>query len=60
MLAFCLDRVGDENVMFAIDFPYEDSAPAVSFLNDALLTERRRGLVSHANAERFFHIPAAQ
>jgi hypothetical protein len=31
----------------------------VKFLNDALLTERRRDLVSHANAERFFHIPAA-
>jgi 5-carboxyvanillate decarboxylase len=59
VLAFCLDRVGEENVMFAIDYPYEDSAHAVKFLNDAPLTERRRELVSHSNAERFFRIPPA-
>ena len=45
--------------MFAIDYPYEDSAHAVKFLNDAPLTERRRELDSHSNAERFFRIPPA-
>jgi 5-carboxyvanillate decarboxylase len=58
VLEFCLDRIGEENVMFAIDYPYEDSAHAVKFLQDAALTDRRRALVSHENAQRFFRIPA--
>jgi predicted TIM-barrel fold metal-dependent hydrolase len=42
--------------MFAIDYPYEDSATAVDFLNSTPLTEKQRVLVSHANAERLFRI----
>jgi len=57
-LAFCLDRLGEDNIMFAIDFPYEDSGAATAFLRDARLTEPQRAKISHRNAERLFRVPA--
>lgn len=56
VLAFVIGKLGVENVMFAIDYPYEDSATATKFLADAPLTEEQRALVSHGNAERLFRI----
>lgn len=59
VLAFCIHKLGEENVMFAIDYPYEDSKTAVQFLKSATLTDRQRTLISHGNAERLFRIPPA-
>lgn len=56
VLAFCLSRLGEDDIMFAIDYPYEDSAPAAAFLRDADLTDSQRAKISHGNAERLFHI----
>jgi predicted TIM-barrel fold metal-dependent hydrolase len=44
------------NIMFAIDFPYEDSKHSVKFLMDAPITANQRSKISHENAERFFSI----
>jgi 5-carboxyvanillate decarboxylase len=55
-LAFCLERLGEDNIMFAIDYPYEDSASATKFLRTADLSESQRAKISHANAERLFKI----
>lgn len=59
VLAFCIEKIGEENVMFAIDYPYEDSAHAMDFLNSAPLTPRQRALFSHQNAASFFRLPPA-
>jgi 5-carboxyvanillate decarboxylase len=59
VLEFCLHRLGEDNIMFAIGYPYEDSAPATAFLRDADLTEAQRSKVSHGNAERLFNIKGA-
>lgn len=56
VLAFCIAKLGAENVMFAIDYPYEDSSTATKFLAGAPLTPKQRELVSHSNAERLFRI----
>ena len=56
VLAFVIGKLSVENVMFAIDYPYEDSATATSFLAAAFLTDEQRALVSHGNAERLFRI----
>jgi 5-carboxyvanillate decarboxylase len=48
--------VGEDNVMFAIDFPYEDPAAAVAFLRDAPLTDDQRTAIGHRTAERVFRI----
>ena len=56
VLAFVIGKLGAENVMFAIDYPYEDSVTATKFLADAPLSYDQRTLVSHRNAERLFRI----
>ncbi|HUA05546.1 MAG TPA: amidohydrolase family protein [Solirubrobacteraceae bacterium] len=58
-LAFCLERLGEDNVMFAIDYPYEDSSAATEFLRTADLTDSQRAKISHANAERVFGIASS-
>jgi 5-carboxyvanillate decarboxylase len=52
VLRFTLSKLGDKNVMFAIDYPYEDSNQATRFLSEAALTNDQRALGSHSNAER--------
>ncbi|MBV8698977.1 MAG: amidohydrolase [Bradyrhizobium sp.] len=51
-LRLSIDVLGAERILFAADYPYEDDAEAVRFLDGAVLTERERELVSHENAER--------
>ena len=55
-LSFCIKRMGAENIMFAIDYPYEDSATATMFLAGAPLSGGQRALISHRNAERLFRV----
>ncbi|WP_431980545.1 amidohydrolase family protein [Streptomyces qinglanensis] len=52
LTAVCADRV-----MFAIDTPYEDTDDAIAFLDHAPLTDTQRAAISHATAERVFHLP---
>ncbi|WP_328607024.1 amidohydrolase family protein [Amycolatopsis sp. NBC_00345] len=56
VLGLALRAVGADNVMFAIDFPYEDPAAAVAFLRDAPLTDEQRTAIGHRTAERVFRI----
>jgi 5-carboxyvanillate decarboxylase len=56
VLAFCITKLGAKNIMFAIDYPYEDSATATRFLADAPITPEQRALISHSNAEHWFRI----
>jgi 5-carboxyvanillate decarboxylase len=53
-LRLSIDVLGAERILFAADFPYEDDAEAVRFLDGATLTQHERDLISHANAERLF------
>jgi 5-carboxyvanillate decarboxylase len=57
-LRFCLERLGEDNILFAIDYPYEDSAAATQFLRSAAIPESARVKIAHANAERWFSLPA--
>ena len=54
VLRFCIDKIGIENVMWAIDYPYQPTAPAVAFLESAPLSDQERERVAHGNAERIF------
>ncbi|QYN33842.1 amidohydrolase family protein [Pseudonocardia sp. DSM 110487] len=59
-LQYCVTKVGAEHVLFAIDYPYEDSSVATEFLAKADLDDEQRALISHRNAERLFRVrPAA-
>ncbi|WP_036475198.1 amidohydrolase family protein [Mycobacterium sp. URHD0025] len=56
VLDLALDAVGDDNIMFAVDTPYEDTATAVRFLRDAPLTDTQRINIAHRTAERVFGV----
>jgi 5-carboxyvanillate decarboxylase len=58
VLRFCIDKIGIENVMWAIDYPYQPTAPAVAFLESAPLSGDERERVAHGNAERIFRLSA--
>jgi len=56
VLDLVIKSAGIENVMWAIDYPYENSLDAVSFLTGAKLTGDQRASIFHRNAERIFRL----
>lgn len=58
-LRYSIERMGIDNVMWAIDYPYQPMEPAVKFIDDFECTDEERHALCHGNAERIFHIPAA-
>jgi 2,3-dihydroxybenzoate decarboxylase/5-carboxyvanillate decarboxylase len=55
-LQYSIDMLGAENVMWAIDYPYQPTAPAVKFMDEAPLDAATKALVYGENAARLFHI----
>ena len=55
-LDFSIKALGIDNVMWAIDYPYQPSAPAVKWMDAAPVTDDQREKLYHGNAERVFHI----
>ncbi|WP_144764965.1 amidohydrolase family protein [Curtobacterium sp. 9128] len=56
VLEFALAAAGEDNVMFAIDAPYEDPGTAIALLREARLDDDQLAYVSHRTAERVFNI----
>jgi 5-carboxyvanillate decarboxylase len=57
VLHFCIEAVGADNIMFAIDYPYQTTEGAVRFLDEAEISDEDRRKIYHRNAERIFGIP---
>jgi len=57
-LRYSIDRIGVDSVMWAIDYPYQPTTPAVAFIESAPLPDADKQKVAHGNAERIFHISA--
>jgi 2,3-dihydroxybenzoate decarboxylase/5-carboxyvanillate decarboxylase len=55
-LKYSLDMLGDDNVMWAIDYPYQPMEPAVRFMETAPIGEAVRAKVFGATAARIFHV----
>jgi len=47
---------GADNVLWALDYPYQPSAPAVKFMDDAPISDADKAKIYGKNAERIFHI----
>ena len=60
VLRFCIEAVGADNIMFAIDYPYQTTEAAVSFLDQAEISDSDRRKIYHRNAERIFGIPSCE
>ena len=58
-LDFCLRMFGEDRIMFAIDYPYEQSEEAVDFIRAAPLSPEQMRKITHANAEALFGIASA-
>ena len=57
-LKYCHEVLGPDNIMFAIDYPYQETEGAANFMNTAPLPEADLEKITHGNAERIFHIKA--
>jgi 5-carboxyvanillate decarboxylase len=55
-LRLSLDVLGVERILFAADFPYEDDAEAVRFMDGAKITEDERQRIYETNAVRIFKL----
>jgi 5-carboxyvanillate decarboxylase len=51
-----IKAIGADNIMWAIDYPYQPMGPAVKFLDEAAMSDGDREKIYHRNAERVFHI----
>jgi predicted TIM-barrel fold metal-dependent hydrolase len=55
-LRYCIDKIGVDRIMWAIDYPYQPTSPSVSFLESAPLSSVEREKIAYKNAERIFSI----
>src|SRR5262249_38135001 len=55
-LQYSIKVLGVEKVMWAIDYPYQPTAPAVAFMDSVDMPDTDKELVYHGNAERIFGI----
>ena len=55
-LRFCIDKIGADHIMWAIDYPYQPTGPAVAFIESAPMSEVQREQIAYKNAERIFRI----
>jgi 5-carboxyvanillate decarboxylase len=58
-LQFAHRTVGADNILFAIDYPYERTEDAVRFIRSAPLSAEDMSRIAHRNAERIFGITKA-
>ena len=55
-LEFCRQMFGDDRILFAIDYPFEQTAEAVDFIRAAPISPDAMRKITHENAERLFRI----
>lgn len=55
-LKYSVEVLGPENVMWAIDYPYQPTTPAVQFMRTAPLAEDVKAPIAGGNAARIFRI----
>jgi predicted TIM-barrel fold metal-dependent hydrolase len=57
-LELCIKVLGADRIMWAIDYPYQETAEATRWLDDAPLADEDKAKIFHRNAEQVFKIPA--
>ncbi len=56
VLKAVIDILGSDNVLFATDYPFEDTGQAVNFIDNAPISENDRAKICHLNAEKVFSL----
>lgn len=57
-LQLCIEVLGIDNIMWAVDYPYQETLEATCWLNDAPVSDAEKEKLFHGNAERIFKISA--
>jgi predicted TIM-barrel fold metal-dependent hydrolase len=55
-LACSIAEMGVDRIMFAVDYPYNDSTEAVQFIRSAALGKAEKQKIFHANADRLLRL----
>ncbi|WP_158935596.1 amidohydrolase family protein [Burkholderia sp. S171] len=55
-LECAIKAVGAENVIWAVDYPYQPMSAGVAFMDNVMISEADREAIYHQNARRVFHI----
>ncbi len=55
-LAAAIATIGEDNILFSVDYPYEDSNAAAAFIENAPLSEASRAKICSGNARRLLHL----
>jgi 2,3-dihydroxybenzoate decarboxylase len=55
-LRCALDAMGEDNVMFSVDYPFEKTELAAQFIEQAKISENERNKVAFENAKRILHL----
>jgi len=59
VLKYCCEALGADNVIYAIDYPYQESVESANFMNSAPLPEEDMEKITHGTSEKLFHISPA-
>jgi 2,3-dihydroxybenzoate decarboxylase len=51
-LLCALAEMGDDRVLFSVDYPYEEAKGASEWIDRAPITDEQREKICHRNAER--------
>jgi predicted TIM-barrel fold metal-dependent hydrolase len=51
-----LQALGADNILFAVDWPFEPNTTAVHFLNRLPISDLEREKIAHLNAERLLRM----
>jgi 5-carboxyvanillate decarboxylase len=57
-LELCIKVLGADRIMWAVDYPYQETVEATKWLDDAPLADDDKAKIFHRNAEKVFKIPA--
>ncbi|MBY8825726.1 amidohydrolase family protein [Sphingomonas colocasiae] len=57
-LKFCLEVLGADRMMFAVDYPFEDTGFMVDRMDKAAISDEDRATIYHRTAERIFRLHA--
>jgi 2,3-dihydroxybenzoate decarboxylase len=55
-LSYAISAMGEDSVLFSVDYPYEDSKVAADFIDSAPLSDAVRAKVCHGNASRILRL----
>ncbi|MCQ2558024.1 MAG: amidohydrolase family protein [Oscillospiraceae bacterium] len=55
-LRCAIDVMGIDRIMFSVDYPFEETAPAVEFIESAALTDEEREKICYSNAKKLLKL----